>query len=62
MSNLSGRVALVTGGGQGIGAAICKRLGADGAKVAVVDINQETADECAQSIHAARRDSQPHVM
>jgi 2-hydroxycyclohexanecarboxyl-CoA dehydrogenase len=53
MSNLSGRVALVTGGGQGIGAAICRRLAADGAKVAVVDINTETADECAQSINTA---------
>lgn len=53
MSLLSGKVALVTGGGQGIGAAICRRLAADGADVAVMDINAETAEKCARSIKAA---------
>jgi len=53
MSALSDRVALVTGGGQGIGAAICRRLATDGAQVIVADIQAETADACAQSICAA---------
>jgi 3-oxoacyl-[acyl-carrier protein] reductase len=40
---LEGRVAVVTGGGSGIGEAICIRLGAEGAKVAVLDVSTEAA-------------------
>jgi 3-oxoacyl-[acyl-carrier protein] reductase len=42
--NLEGKLAVVTGGGAGIGRAICLRLGGQGARLAVLDIRQETAD------------------
>src|SRR5437660_9368930 len=48
--SLEGRVALVTGGGQGIGEAICRRLAAHGARVVVFDLRQENAGRVAGAI------------
>lgn len=42
-ARLDGRVAIVTGAGRGIGAAIVARLQADGAKVAALDVDEDSA-------------------
>jgi 3-oxoacyl-[acyl-carrier protein] reductase len=47
------RVALVTGGAQGIGEAIAKRLAADGAKVGVLDLQLNAAQQVADAINGA---------
>lgn len=53
MGTFDGRVALVTGGGSGLGEAIGKLLAARGAKVVLTDIKREAAERVAQEIVAA---------
>lgn len=45
----SPRIAFVTGGGGGIGSAICRSLSEAGVRVAVADLNFEAARDCARS-------------
>ena len=47
---LSGRVAVVTGGGRGIGLACCARLAEAGAVVLVADVDEGAAAEAAARI------------
>lgn len=50
MFSLKDKHAVVTGGGSGIGRAVCQLFGRQGAIVHVVDISQEAADQCALQI------------
>jgi NAD(P)-dependent dehydrogenase (short-subunit alcohol dehydrogenase family) len=52
MTDLAGKVALVTGGAQGLGEAICHALAAAGMIVLVADIREETAEKVASEIGA----------
>lgn len=45
---LDGRVAIVTGGGDGIGRGIVRRFAAEGAKVLIAEINEETGPQVAK--------------
>ena len=44
------QVAVITGAGRGIGAAIAKKLFNEGCQIVILDINEASAMECAQSI------------
>lgn len=50
MGSFDGKVALVTGGGSGLGEAIGKSLAAKGAKVVLTDIDLESAERVAREI------------
>ena len=53
--NIDGKVALVTGAGQGIGRAIALRLARDGADIAIVDINDEKMQAVVDEVRAIGR-------
>ena len=50
MGKLDDKIAIVTGGGQGIGRAIATKLAEEGATVVVADLNEVTAKETADAI------------
>uniref|UniRef100_A0A3B4G036 Estradiol 17-beta-dehydrogenase 8-like n=1 Tax=Pundamilia nyererei TaxID=303518 RepID=A0A3B4G036_9CICH len=49
-TRLISRLTLVTGGGSGIGRAVCQRLASEGASVVVADISEESANETLGSL------------
>jgi acetoin reductase-like protein len=52
---LEGKVALITGGGSGIGKSVCLRLARDGADIVVADMNLEGAGATAVEVRALGR-------
>jgi 2-hydroxycyclohexanecarboxyl-CoA dehydrogenase len=57
-TRFEGRTVIVTGGGGGIGGASCRRFAAEGARVAVFDVNLEAAHNVARDIVASAGQAQ----
>ncbi len=53
MGRLDGKVAIVTGGASGIGAATARRFVAEGARVVIADLNDEAGEGVARGLGAA---------
>jgi len=53
--SLQGKVALITGSGQGIGRGIALRLAKDGADIAIVDLNEDKMRKVAHEVEALGR-------
>lgn len=53
MSRLSGKVALVTGAGRGIGLSLVRRLAAEGARVLVNDLDAAEAESATRAMLGA---------
>jgi acetoin reductase-like protein len=56
----SGKTAIVTGSGQGIGKAVVLRLAREGADIVVADVNSRTAEQTAHEVQALKRRSLTH--
>jgi 3alpha(or 20beta)-hydroxysteroid dehydrogenase len=50
VGRLDGKVAIVTGGASGIGAATCRRFVAEGARVVVADVNDDAGAALAREL------------
>ena len=55
MGRLDGKVAVVTGGGNGIGRACCRRFAAEGADIVVADVQEEAGKETVALVEEAGR-------
>src|SRR5262245_59418896 len=59
--SFAGKLALVTGAGQGLGRAIAQELATHGAHVVVAELNRQTADETAQLIRESGGLAEPEI-
>ncbi len=59
--DLSGKIAVVTGGGSGIGKAIAIQLAQQGAQVCLIDLNKEAVEATAHLIHQSKNLAKPYV-
>ncbi len=59
--DLNGKVIAVTGGGQGLGRSMAVVLAAKGAKMALIDLNQEKLDEAVELCKAAGGDAKAYI-
>ncbi|HLY27449.1 MAG TPA: glucose 1-dehydrogenase [Aggregatilineales bacterium] len=57
LMNLTGRVAVVTGGGRGIGREISRVLGAAGASIAIAELDASTGEDAATEIRTLGREA-----
>jgi len=53
MRGLDGKVAIITGGGGGIGGATCRRFAEEGAKIGVYDLDKDSAEAVAEAVEKA---------
>ena len=50
LARLTGKIAIITGGANGIGKAICERFVDEGALAVIADVNSETGKEVAEKL------------
>ena len=50
LARLTGKIAVITGGANGIGKAICERFVDEGALAVIADVNSETGKEAAEKL------------
>ena len=62
MQGLSGKVVIVTGGAGGIGSAVCRGFAAQGAHVAIFDLNAAAADKVAAELSATGTKARGYVV
>ena len=61
MGRLDGRVAVITGGGDGIGAGIARRFAEEGARVLIAELNENNGRATADELAARSEETSPGV-